>query len=114
MSIEDELSPGYVKERRIKLSLDPNTGVPRARQSVVIFVDYADALPEGIVLPLILEVQGPSALSYETRSFVRNAPQSLVVTPKEGGDYTVILRENAHNRWWGSVKFTAQGDQLSL
>ncbi len=114
MSLEDDIAPEYVKARRLRLQLDPNTGTPRARQSIVIFVDYEDTLPEGIVLPLILEVQGPSTASYQRKEFLRTNPASLVVTPKEGGDHTVILREAAHNRWWGSVRFTATGDQLSL
>ncbi len=113
MKTEDAIAPSYVKERRISLQLDPSASEPTANTSLVVLVNYSDALPEGISLPLVMEVQGPSSASYQRRGFLRSAPLSLVVTPREGGLYTVILREAAHNRWWGSVSFTARGDQLT-
>ncbi len=110
----DEIAPSYVKEKRFDLTLADDTGLPKANQSIVINVAYDRALPEGVVMPLILEVQGPSESSYQRREFLRTAPSSIVVIPREGGLFRVILREFAHNKWFGSVGFTVSGEPLNV
>lgn len=109
--LEEFLSPSYVRERRINLALAPNT-VPTANKSLVISVDYAKSLPDGVALPILLEVQGPTKASYQRREFVRTAPLSLVITPREQGAHLVTLREAAHNRWWGAIRFEVAGTNL--
>lgn len=107
----ESIAPSYVRERRLHLALAPDT-VPAANQSLVLSVDYNKALPEGVVLPLVLEVQGPSPASYQRREFVRTRPLSIVLTPREGGAHLVTLREVAHNRWWGSLHFDVEGTHI--
>lgn len=107
----DELSPLYLGEDRIVLSLMSGL-TPRAFRSIIIDVDYAAADPQGVVLPLKLIVQGPSSGSYQTRIFSRVAPARLAFMPREGGSHLVVLREVAHNRWFGRLRFTVDGPLL--
>jgi len=109
----EELTPRTMREDRIDLSLDASVTVQRAFSSLLVNVSYARCAPEGVILPLILEVQGPSAESYQRREFYRHAPQSLVFTPVEGGPHLVTLREAAHNRWWGRLRLTIEGERLN-
>jgi hypothetical protein len=108
----DELSPAYLREKRIDLTLDPTNVQVAAFGSILVQVSYARALPQGVVMPLILEVRGPSAQSYQRRLFTRNAPASFVWRPCEGGVHKLILREAAHNRWWGSLRVVVAGELL--
>jgi hypothetical protein len=107
----EELSPSYVREKRLDLALDP-MAKPRANQSLLVTVGYSRTLPEGIMLPLIFEVQAPSAQGYLRREFTRTAPESIIFTPREGGTHTLILREAAHNRWWQSLVIQVEGELL--
>lgn len=108
----DELSPDYMGAERIALTLDPSQTRVAALESVLVQVDYAKTLPEGVVLPLELVVQGPSAGSYQRRAFTRVAPRTLVFTPREGGPHLVLLREVAHNRWVGKLRLDVEGETL--
>jgi hypothetical protein len=108
----DELSPRYMREDRIDVTLDASVTSPSAFDSILVNASYARCLPEGVVLPLILEVFGPSAQSYQRHEFARVAPSSFVFRPVEGGRHRVILREAAHNRWWGALSVDVAGELL--
>jgi hypothetical protein len=108
----DEIAPPEIRAKRIALTLDPSVSVVRAFEPIVVNVDYAKTLPDDVMLPLILEVQGPSTESYQRREFIRVKPGSFVVRPREGGVHMVTLREAAHNRFWGSLRLDVQGEQL--
>lgn len=112
----DELSPPYVREARFDLTValgpDKLLAPIRAFTSVVIDVSYARTAPEGVMLPILLEVQGPSAGSYQRREFLRAPPASIIFTPREGGPHLVTLREVAHNRWHGSLRLDVEGERL--
>lgn len=105
----EELAESRVRSRKIKLAPAQQVQI-QANRSFVLSVDYSDTAPEGISLPLILEVTGPG--TYRRRDFLLVAPQSIVITPQEGGDHMVTLREFAHNKWFGSYGFTAEGPGL--
>lgn len=111
MNIE-QLSPSYIADQRLVLQLPAGAAEPRAGTSVLVDVDYAGALPEGVELPLILDVRGPSSASTQRRVFRRVAPASVVFTPREGGAHYVVLREAFHNRWWGSLRLDVEGELL--
>lgn len=111
MSLLDDICPRYIRERRITLALEPGAAT-RALTPILVTVDYAKAAPEGVVLPLILEVQGPSAQSYQRKEFTRTAPSSIIFTPREGGTHNVVLREAGHNRYWGSLRVSVEGEQF--
>lgn len=105
----DEISPGYIGEDKLQLSLDPTQVHIRTLQSVLVNVDYSQTMPEGVVLPLIFESQGPSPFSYTRKVFYRQ-PTSFVWVPQEGGRHMLLLREAAHNRWHGKLKLRVEGE----
>jgi hypothetical protein len=111
-AVLDEISPSYIREPRIDVTLSPDTPKPQAFVPVLMLVSFERCKPEGVMLPLIFEVQGPSPSSYQRREFVHSPPDSLVFKPIEGGVHTVTLREVAHNRWFGSLRVTVEGDPL--
>lgn len=99
----DELAPRYVRAKQLDLTLDPEATAPRTFRPITTLISYARAKPDGVMLPLIFEVQGPSPVSYQRRTFTRAAPPSILWTPSEKGRHLVVLREAAHNRHWGSL-----------
>lgn len=108
----DEISPRYVREKRLDLKLDASQLTVRAFQPVLVNVGYARAKPEGVMMPLVLEVQGPSPLSYQRREYTKALPVSFIFTPREGGPHLVTLREVAHNKWWASLNLDVEGELL--
>lgn len=106
----DEIAPRYVREKKLDISTDPESEAPRANQPVRLTVSYARTAPDGVALPLIMEVQGPSGSSYRRRVFGRVRPAALIFTPREGGRHLVVLREAAHNRHWGSLAVNVAGE----
>lgn len=108
----DEISPRTVREKKLDLQLDPSSSNPTAFTPVIVLVSYARTLPQGVMLPLIFEVQGPSATSYQRRDFLRWAPSTIIWRPREGGRHLVILREAAHYRWWSSLAVNVAGETL--
>jgi len=108
----DELSPRYIGEDRIVLTVDLAQPALSANQSIQLNVDYSQCLPEDVVLPLIFEVQAHSSVSYKERVFGRQKPSSVIFTPIEGGIHFCCLREAAHNRWWGKLKLQVDGELL--
>lgn len=107
----DEISPAYVRDKRFDLTLELGANA-RANNSILINVSYKRALPQGASLPLVLEVQGPSAQSYQRREYTRVLPVALIVSPREGGPHLVTLREVAHNRWFGTLSLDVEGELL--
>lgn len=110
---QDAISPRYLREDRVDLSLADPDSAPSALRSFVVNVDYARTLPQYVVMPLVFEVFGPSSASYRRRVFRRTPPSSIVITPQEGGEHRLILREAAHNKWWGKLAVTVAGDSIS-
>lgn len=110
----EEISPEFIGEDRIALSLDSSTLNPRAFHAVLINVDYGKCAPEGIVLPLELLIQAPSIGNIRRTIIRRTAPQSLSFIPKEGGIHGVLLRELGHNRWLGKLRVLVAGDVLPV
>jgi hypothetical protein len=127
----DELAPRLVREKRLDLLVwhappisypqpdplppdyvpyvPPPDVPPTAFRPTTIQVSYARCKPDGVMLPLIFEVQGPSASSYQRRDFTRCPPVYIVFTPREKGRHLVILREAHHHRWWGSLEIQVSG-----
>jgi hypothetical protein len=108
----DELAPRTVREKKLDLQLEPGAEAPQAFVPIVVLVSYDRALPAGIMLPLIFEVQAPSSSSYRRREFTRFAPAQVIFTPREGGRHLVVVREAAHHRWWGSLAIEVAGRKL--
>lgn len=110
---QDEISPRYLREDRIDLTLADPDEAPSALRSFLVDIDYSRTLPQYVVMPLIFEVIGPSTTSYRRKIFSRTPPSSIVVTPQEGGAHRLILREAAHNKWWGKLAVDVAGDLIT-
>lgn len=109
MATVDEISPAYVGEDKISLSLDPATSPAHAGVPVQINIDYSSTEPEGVVFPLELIVSGPS---YQQKIFRKLAPPSLTIVVEEPGEHLVLFRELGHNRWQGRLLIDVIGDTL--
>jgi hypothetical protein len=106
----DELSPAYVGEDRITLSLDPATDPATVGRPIAILVDYSRCDPEGTALPLDFVVQGPTKASYAEHVYRKTRPDRIIFVPKAAGEHLVVIREQRHNRWFGQLRFTIIGD----
>lgn len=108
----EEISPRYIREKRLDLTLDQSVTAPSAFNPILVNVSYARTLPDGVMLPLVLEVQGPSPQSYQRREYTTVRPDGIIFTPREGGVHLVVLREVAHNRFWGRLRIDVAGELL--
>lgn len=113
MAIIDEISPPYVGEDKLILSLnDPATAL-LSHVPFQVNIDYSAALPGGVKLPLELVFQGPDAGQLQRRVFERTLPESLLLVPRARGQHFILLRELFHNRWQGRLLVDVQGDDLN-
>lgn len=112
-TIQDELCPDYVGDKRLTLNLSDPSAVLQAFTPIDVSVDYDDTEPQGIVLPLVLTIAAPTAANFLRRVYHRVAPSSFTFTPREGGRYVIRFGEFAHNRWYGTMILTVAGDRLS-
>jgi hypothetical protein len=112
MTFIDEISPIYYGEDRLSLSLSTPNQVLRAFEPILITVDYARALPEGVSLPLEFTVSAPSEVNALRKVFRRFKPLELAFTPREGGSHLVRFGEPYHNQWWGKLVLEIAGDRL--
>lgn len=117
-SVIDTISPLYIGDQKISIEVDSSCKPLMAFKRIIINIDYSDALPEGVILPLELIVQpgfggGGEANGYKRKVFRRTAPESYTFTVPSSGDYLVVVREIFHNQWRGSQIITVGGDPVS-
>jgi len=111
VATQDEICPGYIGDRLIRITVADPTVKPLAGAPVDLLVDYSacDALG-GVCLPLELVVSDPKAAGVELTTYLRAAPRLLSFTPRRGaGTYTVLLRETGHNLWLGTLRVPVEG-----
>jgi hypothetical protein len=111
----DILSPVYVGNDKIRLSVAPDSGTLLPWVPITLDVVYTDADPSGIELPLVFTVQpgdavGGEARGYQRKTYSRNAPDTLTFRVPAAGTYLVTLKERFHNRWQGRLVITVAGD----
>ncbi len=112
MTLLDDISPRYYGEDRFRLTLaDPDQRLI-AFGAVLVAVDYAGALPEGIALPLEFTVTAPSSVHSTRKLYRRFAPNELAFVPHEGGSFLVRIGELYHNKWFGTLALEIAGDRL--
>lgn len=111
-SLLDEISPRYMGEDRIRLTLAETNQLLQVFTPIRIAVDLSRCLPQGVVLPLEFTVSPPSGATGSRTVYRRFAPSTLVFTPREGGSHLVRLAELDHNRWWGALVLDITGDRL--
>jgi hypothetical protein len=112
MTLLDDISPRYMGEDRIRLTLSDPDQLLQVFRPVLITVDYSRCLPQGVVLPLEFTVTGPGNVLTERHVSKRFAPTTLVFVPKEGGSFLVRLGEMWHDLWWGKLVLEIAGDRL--
>lgn len=113
MAVVDEVSPATYGANLIALTVSLETPILRAFEAILVEVDYSEALPAGIVLPLEFTVTSESgAALYQRRVFRRLAPTLLSFVPREGGSHLIRLAEQHHNRWFGSLLVNVEGSPL--
>lgn len=107
----DLLAPPYMGEDRITLELRPGP-TPTVGSVVGVNVDYSATLPEFVVLPLEIIIRGPND-SHDTnlqrRYWSRAVRRYIEFVPREAGVHLVVLRETAHNHWWGRLRVEVVG-----
>jgi hypothetical protein len=104
VATQDEICPGEIGERWIRLSLADPLAKRQPYEPIEILCGYAKAdAAGGIVLPLELLITGPDR-AVERRLIQLFVPDSISFTPRVGGLHTVLLREVAHNRWTGVLR----------
>lgn len=108
----DELVPDYLQQPLIKLTPSDPLSQPQARRPTTVLVDASACLPAGLMLPIEILVTGPSPKSFLRKLDERFIRQSFTFTPREGGRFTVVVREVAHNLWWGSLDLDVAGDSF--
>lgn len=106
----DEIAPDYMGDDRVSVTLQEGSPTT-AFVPLWLRVNYDECAPEGVMLPLELIVRGPS--SVKRKIYSRNAPTLLHYKPVEGGTHLIMLREVAHNRWWGRLKVDVRGPNLN-
>lgn len=106
------IAPDYIGANKLDLSLTDPTTPARAFSPVSVTVDYAACDPAGVVLPVELLITAPTVEHFVRKVYRRVSPSEIVFTPREGGTHHVLLREIAHNRWWGNLVIAVEGDPM--
>ena len=107
------LNPTYGEDARIVLTLgNPLAPVfPRRPCRVLIDASACDR-NGGLQLPIEIIITGPRGESDFVRIVDRRTVRtSLTWTPKGAGRHTIVMREAAHNRWFGSLDVVVTGDR---
>lgn len=109
MSRIDDISPGYVGEDKIALSIDRRSKV-LAGKPIMLLIDYSNA-EDGVVPPLEVVVQPAfgDGDGYQ-RTVYQRAPTRHVFTPKHAGEYLLHVRELKHNKWQGRLLIGVSGE----
>lgn len=117
MSVQDELNPSYGEEARITVSLlNPLAEVRERRPCPLRISTIRDGVdvcaPYGLQLPIEIIVTGPRGEPDFTRVVHRRrVPRSFTFTAKSPGRHMIVVREAAHNRWFGSLSVDVIGDR---
>jgi hypothetical protein len=107
----DDISPAYLGEDLITVSLADKDAVPTSGQIVRIAISYDRvAAKGGVVLPIEVTVIGPD--DYERRVFRIRPPTAYAFIPSTPGDFLVLVKETAHNKWVGRLTLSVGGDEL--
>lgn len=121
MSVQEEINPAYGEEARIVLTLDDINAPVFPRRPCRVNVDTSrciapgpngTSIPVGLMLPIEIIITGPRGEPDFVRIVDRRTVRtSLTWTPRGPGRHTIVLREAAHNRWFGSLNVDVVGDR---
>lgn len=115
----DVAMPDYLGARALTVALSGDTPRPTQGEPFIVDFGYEDAstqgagqpAPEGVVLPLILQLIAPSGRIVFERVFEDVEPDSADMIADEGGLHLVRIVERYHNRWFGSLVVDVEGDR---
>lgn len=111
----DRVSPTFIGEDRITITVDPVSLPLLAFSIITLNFDYSQTAPVGVVLPLIMQVQpgfGRGA-GYFEKVFRRQRPSQFAFSVDSAGRYLVLLKERGHNFWQGRLIFEVEGETFS-
>lgn len=115
---QDLVSPAFVGDDRIVLEVDQNSflaGNLAVERPITVQFDYSAADPEGVELPMILEIQPEfgDGDAYRRIVFTRFVPPSFTFKVLGAGKYLILLKERFHNLWQGRLSIEVTGDPFS-
>ncbi len=114
MSRLDEISPLFIGEDRIKLSIDPALTILSDR-AVTVDLDYTDAGGIGAVVPPIILTAQPAfgdGTGYVEKIFRGNPPTTFTFRPRGAGEWLIVAKESAHNLWQGRLIIQVEGEEF--
>lgn len=111
----DRVSPAFVGEDRITIHVEEESylaGSLVALRPITLTFNYSEAEPEGLILPLEIQVQPKfgDGTGYICRVYRRTFPTSFTFKPPLAGGYLILIRELFHNQWQGRTTLDVQGD----
>lgn len=115
---QDRVSPAFVGEDKIGIQVREESflaGNLVVQRAITLDFDYSAADPEGIALPLILEIQPEFGDGDEYRRIVfdRFIPPSFTFKVVGAGKYLILLKERFHNLYQGRNTIEITGDPFS-
>lgn len=114
MRIVDLICPQGFSSETLKVNL-ATEGTLRASVAVRVLFDYSGAGAKGVQLPIELVVLHDKGLEDGCfkKVFRRSAPTEYTFTVPDAGTYMVLLREQYHNRQFGSLTLMVEGERVS-
>lgn len=115
---QDRVSPAFIGEDKIAVTIDQDSllaGVLVTNRTITARFDYSDADPEGVELPIIVELQPGfgDGDAYQRVAFVRFVPETFAFKVTGAGKYFILVRERYHNNWQGRLEIEVSGDPFS-
>jgi hypothetical protein len=112
----DVLSPLFMGEDKIGVSLDPLNDPAFVERPITVNFDYTAAIADGgLVLPVVVSIQPPSTdgVAYIRKVFRRSLPSSFTFTAVGAGQHFILIKESGHNQWQGRLLFNVEGESFS-
>lgn len=115
---QDRVSPAFVGEDKIKIIIDEDSfraGQLVANHTITARFDYSDADPEGVELPITVELQPGfgDGTAYRRVVFSRFVPTTFAFKVTGAGKYFILIRERFHNNWQGRIDIEVEGDPFN-
>ena len=110
----DRISPTFIGSDAITIEVDQVSQPLLAERAIILNFNYDDTLPNGVRLPLILQIQPAfgDGTGYFRKIFSRSVPSSFAHTYPSAGQYLILLREFGHNNWQGRLLIEVGGGPL--
>lgn len=113
MSRLDEISPEFMGEDRIRLAVDPTSRLETGAR-VSVLIDYGSVGPTGVTPPIIATASpaGEDGFGAQRQEFEDRRPTVFTFVARVAGQWLVVVRESAHNRWQGRLLVDIVGEEV--